>query len=59
MRLGIGRPPGHMSPADFVLKKFSTRESVDVDLMCSTAADAVELLATHGLEYAQNTIHGR
>lgn len=59
VRLGIGRPPGRMSPADFVLKKFSTRESVDVDLMCSTAADAVELLATHGLEYAQNTIHGR
>ena len=59
VRLGIGRPPGRTSPADFVLKKFSTRESVDVDLMCSTAADAVELLATHGLEYAQNTIHGR
>ena len=59
VRLGIGRPPGRMSPADFVLKKFSTRESVDVDLMCSTAADAVELLATRGLEYAQNTIHGR
>ena len=59
VRLGIGRPPGRMSPADFVLKKFSMRESADVDLMCSTAADAVELLATRGLEYAQNTIHGR
>ena len=59
VRLGIGHPPGRMSPADFVLKKFSTRESVEVDLMCSIAADAVDLLATRGLEYAQNTIHGR
>lgn len=59
VRLGIGHPPGSMSPADFVLKKFSTRESTDVALMCSTAADAVELLATQGLAYAQNTIHGR
>ena len=59
VRLGIGRPPGRMSPADFVLKKFSTRESIDVDLMCSNAADAVEMLATRGLQFAQNTIHGR
>lgn len=59
VRLGIGRPPGRISPADFVLKKFSTRESLEVNLMCSTAADAVELLVTRGLGYAQNSIHGR
>ncbi|MEJ4112676.1 aminoacyl-tRNA hydrolase [Corynebacterium kroppenstedtii] len=57
VRVGVGRPPGRMSPADFVLTKFSVKEATDVQIMCADAADAVELLIAHGLEYAQNEVH--
>lgn len=40
--LGIGRPPGRMEPAAFVLKPFSKAESVELPIMCADAADVVE-----------------
>lgn len=43
LKLGVGRPPGSMDPADFVLKRFSKSERADVDLMIESAADVVEL----------------
>ncbi len=43
LKLGVGRPPGSMDPADFVLKRFSKSERSDVDLMIESAADVVEL----------------
>jgi PTH1 family peptidyl-tRNA hydrolase len=56
-RVGIGRPPGRMDPADYVLKPFSTVERKELDLVCEEAADAVELLLRVGLEAAQNQLH--
>lgn len=38
---GIGRPPGRMSPASFVLKPFSSRERPVVPVMAADAADAI------------------
>lgn len=57
VRLGIGRPPGRQDPADFVLKPFPSRDRDDVGLLISNGAEATELLITHGLEGAQNTVH--
>ena len=54
VRLGIGRPPGRMDPADFVLRPFPTAERDEVAVMVQRAADAVETLLTDGLERAQN-----
>jgi PTH1 family peptidyl-tRNA hydrolase len=54
VRFGIGRPPGRMDPAAFVLRDFGATERKDLALGVDRAADAVEALVTHGLERAQN-----
>jgi peptidyl-tRNA hydrolase, PTH1 family len=58
VRLGIGRPPGRMDPADFVLRDFSTVERKELPLLIERGADAVEALLRDGLEPAQNEFHG-
>ncbi len=57
VRVGIGRPPGRMDPADFVLRDFSMVERKDLAFVIDKAADATEALLTMGLEAAQNTFH--
>ncbi|MCP9944094.1 aminoacyl-tRNA hydrolase [Streptomyces somaliensis] len=54
VRFGIGRPPGRMPVADFVLKDFSAAERKELDYFVDRAADAVEALVTEGLERAQS-----
>ncbi|RAJ79503.1 PTH1 family peptidyl-tRNA hydrolase [Streptomyces sp. PsTaAH-137] len=55
VRFGIGRPPGRMQVADFVLKDFSSAERKELDYFVDRAADAVEALVTEGLERAQSS----
>jgi PTH1 family peptidyl-tRNA hydrolase len=55
VRFGIGRPPGRMPVADFVLKDFSSAERKELDYFVDRAADAVEALVIEGLERAQST----
>lgn len=59
VRVGIGRPPGRMDAADFVLRDFSPSERRDLPVLLEEAADAVELLLREGLGAAQNAIHPR
>ncbi|GAA3372342.1 aminoacyl-tRNA hydrolase [Streptomyces sannanensis] len=54
VRFGIGRPPGRMQVADFVLKDFSSSERKELDHFVDRAADSVECLVTEGLERAQS-----
>ncbi|MFF2651799.1 aminoacyl-tRNA hydrolase [Streptomyces sp. NPDC058045] len=58
LRFGIGRPPGRMQVADFVLKDFSSAERKELDYFVDRAADAVECLLTEGLERAQSAYNG-
>ncbi len=55
VRFGIGRPPGRMQVADFVLKDFSSTERKELAYLVDRAADAVECLVTETLERAQST----
>ncbi|GAA2266795.1 aminoacyl-tRNA hydrolase [Streptomyces roseiscleroticus] len=55
VRFGIGRPPGRMQVADFVLKDFSAAERKELDYFVDRAADAVECLLAEGLERAQSS----
>ncbi|MGK5547873.1 aminoacyl-tRNA hydrolase [Streptomyces sp. URMC 127] len=55
VRFGIGRPPGRMQVADFVLKDFSSTERKELAYEVDRAADAVESLIVDGLERAQST----
>jgi PTH1 family peptidyl-tRNA hydrolase len=57
VRFGIGRPPGRMDAAAFVLRDFGTAERKDLDLNVDRTADAVEALLTDGLAQAQNTFN--
>ncbi|MGQ0847051.1 MAG: aminoacyl-tRNA hydrolase [Sporichthyaceae bacterium] len=54
VRFGVGRPPGRMDPAAFVLRDFSAAERKDIDFEIDRTCDAVELLVAEGLERAQN-----
>ncbi|HJR37828.1 MAG TPA: aminoacyl-tRNA hydrolase [Nocardioidaceae bacterium] len=54
VRVGIGRPPGRQSPADFVLSDYSAAERKQLPFQVDTAADAVECLVTEGLEKTQS-----
>ncbi len=57
VRVGVGRPPGRMETADYVLKDFSSTEAKDLPFLVGDAADAVELLLTDGLTAAQQKFH--
>jgi PTH1 family peptidyl-tRNA hydrolase len=57
VRFGIGRPPGRMDPAAFVLRDFSAAERKDLPFYLDRAADATEALIKGGLDAAQNTYH--
>jgi peptidyl-tRNA hydrolase, PTH1 family len=58
VRVGIGRPPGRMDPADFVLHDFSPAERKALPDVLERAADAVGALLQRGLAAAQNEFHG-
>ncbi len=53
VRVGIGRPPGRQSPADFVLSDYSAAERKVLPFQVDRAADAVESLLREGLEPTQ------
>ncbi|EPR75251.1 Peptidyl-tRNA hydrolase [Leifsonia rubra CMS 76R] len=57
VRVGIGRPPGRQPAADFVLRDFSGDERSVLPNLLSDAADAVALVASDGLEAAQQRFH--
>jgi peptidyl-tRNA hydrolase, PTH1 family len=57
VRVGIGRPPGRMDPADFVLRDFSASERAELPLIVDRAADMVEALLSRGMAAAQNEYH--
>jgi PTH1 family peptidyl-tRNA hydrolase len=59
VRVGIGRPPGRMDSADYVLHDFSSTERSEVPLLISDAADAIERLVADGLVAAQQEWHSR
>jgi PTH1 family peptidyl-tRNA hydrolase len=54
VRVGIGRPPGRQSPADFVLSGYSSAERKVLPFQVDKAADSVESLMTDGLEKTQS-----
>jgi PTH1 family peptidyl-tRNA hydrolase len=57
VRIGVGRPPGRQSAADYVLKDFSGEERKVLPNLLADAADAVEQIASDGLSAAQLRFH--
>lgn len=56
-RFGIGRPPGRMDPAAYVLRDFSAAERKELPYLTDRCADAIESLITKGLTETQTTYH--
>ena len=59
VRVGIGRPPGRMDAAAYVLKDFNATERKELDFLVPDAVEAAQLLMTRGLTDAQNVVHAR
>jgi PTH1 family peptidyl-tRNA hydrolase len=57
VRFGVGRPPGRMDAAAYVLRDFGSAERKDLPLLVDRAADVVESLMVDGLEATQNRFH--
>ena len=59
LRLGIGRPPGRMDAADFVLRDFAPAERKELPFLLADGIDAVERVLGAGWEGAQNVVNGQ
>lgn len=55
IRMGIGRPPGGMEPADFVLEPVDEDTEASLLLAINNAVKAIRTILTDGLEIAMNT----
>ena len=53
LKVGVGRPPGRMDPADFVLRHFYERERADADLLVVAGAEVLRSFAAKGGEEAR------
>ena len=57
LRIGVGRPPGRMDPADYVLATLPSKERPDWDVTFEQAADVVEDIVTKGFAPTQMALH--
>jgi PTH1 family peptidyl-tRNA hydrolase len=58
LRLGIGRPPGRMQAADYVLQDFSRQQSALLPEILDLGVDAILTYVVDGLESAMNQYNG-
>ncbi len=58
LRIGIGRPPGRMDPAAFVLQPFTADEWESMEMTLERAVAAVEAWAVEGIEAAMTRYNG-
>ena len=58
LRIGIGRPPGRMDPAAYVLQDFSQADLMLLSEVLDHAANAVLTFVTEGLNAAMNKFNG-
>lgn len=55
VKIGIGRPPEGIDPADFVLSRIKNKSTLELfEDVCIKAADAVEAIIEEGLDQAMN-----
>ncbi len=54
LRVGIGRPPGRMDPAAYVLQDFRSEEAAELSGIADRAVQAIDLFITSGITPAMN-----
>jgi PTH1 family peptidyl-tRNA hydrolase len=58
IRIGIGRPPGQKSAANYVLRDFSNQEKSILDEILDSASEAVAVFIQSSLDQAMNQYNG-
>lgn len=58
LRIGIGRPPGRMEPADYVLQNFREEEIGLVDELLDRSAEATRTFIKEGIDSAMSRFNG-
>ena len=58
LRIGIGRPPGQMNPAAYVLQDFDQEQSPIIQATYDRAADAIEAWLVDEIELAMSQFNG-
>jgi PTH1 family peptidyl-tRNA hydrolase len=58
LRIGIGRPPGRMDPAAYILQDFTRAEMKSLSEILDRAADAALEFVLSGLDKAMNKYNG-
>ncbi len=58
LRMGIGRPPGRMEAADYVLQPFHSSDQQMLGTVLDAAAEAALLFVREGLDAAMNRYNG-
>lgn len=58
VRMGLGRPPGRMNPADYVLTPFKGDDEIGAIEMSDRAAAAVETWLKDGIDIAMTRFNG-
>jgi PTH1 family peptidyl-tRNA hydrolase len=59
VRVGVGRPPPVVDPADWVLGHFRKAEDAEVSASVDRAAEAARLCVEHGVAKAMNQVNRR
>jgi PTH1 family peptidyl-tRNA hydrolase len=54
LRFGVGRPPGRMDPAAFVLQNFNRDEALELPGIIDRAVEAIETFVADGIITAMN-----
>jgi len=59
VRVGIGRPPGHVDAAKYVLDKFDKAQRADLPFLLDRAMEAAQAIIADGLTAAQQRYHAQ
>lgn len=59
LRVGVGRPPEGVDPAEFVLTRFSPAERRELEAVVDRAAEALEVAIREGVPAAMNRFNAR
>jgi PTH1 family peptidyl-tRNA hydrolase len=58
LRIGVGRPPGRMAGADYVLRRPGKTERAELDVAVTEAIEIVDCILADGADAAMNRYNG-